>query len=416
MSKLNKPVTLETAFGSYVIDEYIAEGGSGRVYAGAGPDQKPVAVKVLSNERATSDKKRRFKNEIAFLERNTHPNIVTVIGHGFVQQGKIVGPFYVMPRYDNTLRGMMRDGIPANHVLPLFIKILHGIEAAHLQGVVHRDLKPENILYDSRTQSPVIADFGIARFSEDLLVTQVDTTPAQRLANFQYAAPEQRGSGQTVGVPADIYALGLILNEMFTKTVPHGTDFLSIKKVMPELGFLDEVVTNMLKQAQNERPTSIGELKALIQRHQLEEIATQRLSVINGTVIRTEEIDEPLADEPPRLVDYDWDGSLLKLILDRPVNQNWVMALHNMPNFGALMGKPPQVFSFNGNEARVLAYAHEIQSIIDHFKRWLPEASRNLKRSLDEQAQRMAYEKREKLRKERELEQQRLKVLQTVRI
>ena len=55
----------------------------------------------------------------------------------------------------------MCDAIPPNKVLPLFIEILNGVEAAHLQGVVHRDLKPENILYDAAADYPLIADFGM---------------------------------------------------------------------------------------------------------------------------------------------------------------------------------------------------------------------------------------------------------------
>jgi serine/threonine protein kinase len=336
------------------------------VYGGLGPDQRAVAVKVLSNDKATTDKKRRFKNEIAFLERNTHANIVTVIDRGLSQAGTIVGPFYVMPRYGNSLRGLMAEGIAPNEVLPLFTQILNGVEAAHLQRIVHRDLKPENILYDAVTRTPLIADFGIARFTEDLLITRVETGPTQRLANFQYAAPEQRAAGGSVGETTDIYALGLILNELFTGSVPHGTEFRSIKEAAPEFGFFDEVVAKMLRQTPSARPASIAELKALIQRHYAQEITAQKLSAINGTVIRADEIDEPLAHEPPRLIDYDWDGTTLKLSLDRPVIPKWVVALLNMGNYAAVLGKPPSAFRFEGKEARVVAEEHQIQAIINH--------------------------------------------------
>jgi serine/threonine protein kinase len=416
MEKLKKTVILETAFGPYLIHEVIGEGGAGRVYGGIGPDEKPVAVKVLSSERLTNDKRRRFKNEIAFLSRNTHPGIVPVIDHGFSREAKISGPFYVMPRYAGSFRGLMNEGIPINEVLPLFMKIMDGVEAAHLQGAVHRDLKPENILYDASQRSPVIADFGVSHFTQDLLVTQVETSPSQRLANFQYAAPEQRVAGGSVTKTADIYALGLILNEMFTGKVPHGTEFPLIEETAPNFAYLDKITGEMLLYEPSRRPATIQDVKVLIQRHQSWVIGMQRLSEINGTVIKEGDIDEPLAHEPPQLVNYDWDGSHLKLILDRPVNQNWVMALHNMPNFGALIGKPPQVFSFNGNEARVLAQSHQIQPIIDHFKAWLPTATKALKQTLEQKAQRTAFERKEMLRKEKELEEERLKVMKTVRI
>src|SRR5271163_4688324 len=79
VTKLKKPISFETTFGIYVVDELLGEGGAGRVYGGVGIDEKPIALKVLAQDKATTDKRRRFKNEIAFLARNKHPNIVTVI-------------------------------------------------------------------------------------------------------------------------------------------------------------------------------------------------------------------------------------------------------------------------------------------------------------------------------------------------
>jgi serine/threonine protein kinase len=190
MRKLRKKVTLETIYTTYTLDEIIGEGGAGRVYGGVGPDETQVAVKVLSTDKATSDKRRRFKNEIAFLEKNTHRNIVSVIDHGISHEEPIKGPFYVMPRYQKNLRVLMNEKISPDRVLPLFIEILDGVEAAHLQDVTHRDLKPENILYHATGGYPLVADFGIARFTEHHLITQVETSPNQKLANFEYAAPE----------------------------------------------------------------------------------------------------------------------------------------------------------------------------------------------------------------------------------
>jgi len=224
MQKLGKPISFETAFGTYSAEELIGEGGAGRVYGGRGTDKASVAIKVLPQDKATSDQRRRFKNEIAFLARTKHPNIVAVIDHGVAADGAVVGPFYVMQRHDRNLRERMAAGIKPEEVLPLFGQILDGVEAAHMRGVVHRDLKPENILCDEASNSLAVADFGIASFTDDLLVTLVETGDARRLANFQYAAPEQRTRGGSVGVTADIYSLGLMLNEMFTGLVPHGSE------------------------------------------------------------------------------------------------------------------------------------------------------------------------------------------------
>ena len=107
MSRLRKPVSLETTFGVYVVHELLGEGGAGRVYGGVGPDGTSIALKVLAEERASADKRRRFKNEISFLTRNKHRNIVTVIDHGVARGGELNGPFYIMRRYLCSLRQLM---------------------------------------------------------------------------------------------------------------------------------------------------------------------------------------------------------------------------------------------------------------------------------------------------------------------
>lgn len=416
MSKIKKPISFETAFGTYVADELLGEGGAGRVYGGIGTDESPIAVKVLAQERATSDKRRRFKNEISFLSRNKHPHIVTVIDHGVAAGPEVSGPFYVMPRYRSNLRNLIKGGIEPGLVLQLFIQILDGVEAAHLQGVVHRDLKPENILYSEETRTVAIADFGIARFTEDLLATQVDTAAGQRLANFLYAAPEQRSEGSRVLATADIYALGLMLNEMFTATVPHGTEYRLIGQVAEQLGFLDPIVEKMLRQTPSERYASIAEVKGSIGRYQTEAVSLQRLSDIDGTVIKVGEIDEPLATTPPKLVNADWNRGRLTLTLDRPVNAAWVNALHHMGNYGAVMGKPPGAFVFQGGTSTVSAQEHEVQQIIDYFKTWLPNATQTLRRQLEENARKQETTIREQLRRERHAEEQRLRVLAKIKI
>src|SRR3972149_4359299 len=118
-----------------------------------------------------------------------------------------------MPLFDSSLRPLMRAGLPQDTVLRYFSQILDGTEAAHLHNVAHRDLKPENILFENAAARLVVADFGIARFQEEELYTAVETKASDRLANFQYAAPEQRLRGAEVDYRADIYSLGLLLNE-----------------------------------------------------------------------------------------------------------------------------------------------------------------------------------------------------------
>jgi len=257
----------ETAFERYKTEGLIGQGGAGRVYKAASQDGRKVAIKVLDSRSAQIDstKLKRFKNELGFCSRVLSPYIVPVIDQGYLEltEGKV--PFYVMPLYPRSLRDLIKDGIAPSKALPLFRGLIAGVEAAHKQNVVHRDLKPENILYDQEHDRLVVADFGIAQFDEENLLTAVETRDNQRMANFQYAAPEQRSRGAEVDQRADIYALGLILNEMFTGVVPQGTNHKRIATVAAEFGYLDELVDWMLHQDASARPMVIVDIDAKLQ-------------------------------------------------------------------------------------------------------------------------------------------------------
>jgi hypothetical protein len=254
----------ETTFHSYTSGGQVGEGGAGTVFKVHNEHGELLAVKRLDPSKTTSEKLKRFENELRFCKNEAHPNIVKVPDEGFTNEGGKKAPFYVMPFYPKTLRHLMRKGIPPERILPCFAQVLDGIKAAHLQGVWHRDLKPENILYDPGTDTLVVADFGIAHFEEEGIYTAVDTNDSRRLANFLYAAPEQRTRGNEVDHRADIYALGLILNEMFTHQILQGEGYKRIESVAPQFKYLDEGVSLMVQQEPKKRPASVDAIKELL--------------------------------------------------------------------------------------------------------------------------------------------------------
>lgn len=418
VSKLGKPITFETASAEYFADCIVGEGGAGRVYGARGPDGADVAVKVLTA--ADRDKRRRFKNEINFGLRNEHANVVTVIDFGLLTINNSTSPFYVMRRYGGNLRTLIREkGIRPENTLSYFSQILDGVEAAHLKGVVHRDLKPENILCDMKSNVLAVGDFGIARFAEDLLATAIKTDDSKRLANFLYAAPEQRVLAPDVGAAADIYALGLMLNEMFTGAVPLGNGYATVASVSNEFGFLDPIIAQMLRHAPGERPKTVADIKMLIMKHRAEAVSLQKVSEISKAVIKVGEVDDPLAFEPPQLIGANWENGTLILTLDKPVSQRWVQALRSMGNYTSVMGKGPEMFNFRDNTARVSCAGPEprqAQNIIDYFKQWLPVATRILKDQLEQEAQQRAAALRNQLQAQKNAEEERLRINRGLRI
>ena len=255
-----KRVSFESPFDVYDVGKVIGEGGAGLVYEVTNAGGDPFALKCLAPERITAERLKRFKNEIAFCQKQDHPNIIKVVDTGATLIKNVKCPFYVMHRYSGTLRTRMRD-IRPDDALRAFSQILDGVEAAHLADVWHRDLKPENVLWNERDGRLVVADFGIAHFEEEELYTAVETKAAARMANFLYSAPEQRMRGAPVDRRADIFSLGLILSELFTKEVPQGAGFKRISDTHAAYGYIDDLVDSMIQQNPTNRPPTIETIK-----------------------------------------------------------------------------------------------------------------------------------------------------------
>jgi serine/threonine protein kinase len=150
--------------------------------------------------------------------------------------------------------------------------------------VIHRDVKPENLLVDKNGRI-VVSDFGVAHFEEEDLATAVETGSAERLANFRYSAPEQRTPGAPVDERADIFAMGLILHEMFTGEIPHGTGYRRIGSHAPDFAYLDPIVEKMIRQSPSERPPWIAQVKDELIMRGAEFITHQKLDAARKVVV-----------------------------------------------------------------------------------------------------------------------------------
>lgn len=414
--RLEKQLVFETTFSCFTATEFIDEGGSGKVYKAIDEAGAVFAVKLLDPLKANKERIRRFKNELLFGQRNKHPNIITVVDQGIFKQAKKISPFYVMPYYEASLQTLLSARIERSKVLIYFAQLLDGVEAAHFQGVVHRDLKPKNILCDQNASRLLVADFGVARFEEEELYTLVETAPNTRLANFQYAAPEQRARGLPIDHRADIYALGLMLNEMFTNEVPQGTDYKTIGSVAPEYSYLDDLVSAMLRQSPSARLESIDVIKRELIGRKQEFVTRQRISELKQTVVPVTDLDDPLLADPPRIVNFDWERGTLTLFFQQPVNPKWVQALYNMGSYYSLMDKEPEAFSISGNKAVIPAREGEVQQIIDHFKQWIPQANHKYAEILRREKAEAEVRQRKQLQAEIEEQERRQRILKSVKL
>ncbi len=389
----------ETPFESYTGTKVLGEGGAGRVYEAKSSSGDVVAIKCLAPERITSDRQKRFKNEIGFCQKQEHNNIVRVIDTGVIFVKEVKCPFYVMPLYSGTLRTHM-GSIQPNEVLPAFAQILDGIEAAHFSGVWHRDIKPENVLWNEGNNELVIADFGIAHFEEDEIYTAVETKIAARMANFQYSAPEQRVRGSQVDHQADIFSLGLLLNELFTGKIPQGSGYIRIAELSPEHEYLDEIVEVMIQQNPVNRPPSIADIKKELIGQKNAFVSMQHLEETKKRVIK--EI-EPQEFEEISIKDFDYDTGNLTLHLSSNVPPGWAEEFRS-PRRGhsSLFGYGPETFQIQGNRAGIGVREDEkfIQRIVDHAKNYVAAANKGYVLRMQEIA------RQEEARRRKEYEQQ----------
>src|SRR5580704_16917775 len=200
--------------GTLLADRYriigpLGKGGMGEVYRATDIRLgQTVALKFLPEE-AVHDRGKlaRFHNEVRVARQVTHPNVCRVY-----DIGEVAGlPFLSMEFVDGEdLASLLRriGRLPQDKAIEIARKLCAGLAAAHSQGVLHRDLKPANIMIDGRGQV-LITDFGLASLAEEIHEADIRSgTPA-------YMAPEQL-AGKEVSIKSDIYALGLVMYEMFT--------------------------------------------------------------------------------------------------------------------------------------------------------------------------------------------------------
>ena len=370
--RIAKGSILYTAFEEYEIKKQVGQGGNGTVFQAKNASNELYAIKVISRN-TPREKLNRFRNEINFCMNHEHKNIVKILDYGTYgdESGYL---FYVMPLYDETLRDRIKAGIKAEDTIEIFENILNGLQYAHNRHCFHRDIKPENILFKKGSNQAVIADFGIAHFCEEEIIATVETKKADRLANFQYAAPEQREKGAIVDGRADVYAAGLILNEMFTRKLVAGGNYKRIGDVDEKYDYLDKVFEGLYCQNPNDRIFPVSKIMLEIDVRAAEKNANNlRKEEAKKVFVSPNSNDLPV----PQVVDLDMEGNELVFTLSGSLPQEWYRILTSESfsrNF--CMGYDTNKFSGRNNKVTVGIRSGEnestIKHIVEYFKSWLP--------------------------------------------
>jgi serine/threonine protein kinase len=192
-----------------------------------------VALKTLLPEfGADPGMLERFRREVLLARKASHPNVCRVyeLYETRTAEGEALN-FLTMEFLEGetlTERLKRQGRLSPAEVLPLLKQIAAGLDAAHAEGVVHRDFKTSNVMLVPRQTGDgsasgemraVVTDFGIARALQYEAGLEEQVTGTGLLGTPQYMAPEQVSGGE-VGPVTDIYALGLVLYEMLTGSLP----------------------------------------------------------------------------------------------------------------------------------------------------------------------------------------------------
>ncbi|WP_346331116.1 bifunctional serine/threonine-protein kinase/formylglycine-generating enzyme family protein [Prosthecobacter sp. SYSU 5D2] len=249
----------------YEIQELIGGGGMGEVYRAILTARgRVVAMKVVSG-RLTRDPEvtARFEAEVAALSQLSHHHVVRVLDHGETANGR---HFLVMEYVDGCdLRRLLRaQRLDMERALDIFLKVCQGVSHAHQRGLVHRDIKPANILIGA-DGTVKVADFGLAKTLVENSTGYSFTQTRDTFGTPYYVAPEVTRSAGAADVRADVYALGVLLYELLTGSVPMG-QFTPLSKKTGLSKKIDAIVCHALADDPERRLASVSELARTVEK------------------------------------------------------------------------------------------------------------------------------------------------------
>lgn len=224
--------------GPWRIIREIGQGGMSTVFLASRADgqfDRQVAVKFLHGLIPGQSMHRRLQLEQKILASLQHKNIAQLLDAGITDEGR---PYFILEYIDGQPITDWCDDqkLTLTARLKIFEQICEAVQFAHQRLIVHRDLKPTNILVD-KTGNVKLLDFGIAKILADEPQEGIPLTrTGQFLMTPEYASPEQV-HGESITTSTDVYALGLILCEILTGSLPYsvsGKSTIEIGSIISE--------------------------------------------------------------------------------------------------------------------------------------------------------------------------------------
>jgi serine/threonine-protein kinase len=209
----------------YLFEEALGKGSFGAVYR-VSKNGVTCAAKVLSEVYILEEFKsedNRIKREIDILKQVKGENLIQYVDDFFFDNEFGIREYVIVMEYayGNTLHKFIQNNDDISKTEFVFLQILHGVKQLHTaniygSGIIHRDLKPDNIMVEQNLNVKII-DYGLSKIID---YSSLTSTGAQ-IGSPLYMSPEQISDSKHIDYRSDLYALGVILYEMTTKTVPY---------------------------------------------------------------------------------------------------------------------------------------------------------------------------------------------------
>lgn len=241
------PLAPGQRFGGVRIERLLARGATAHLYLATAEDTgAPLAVKAtrLPDAKSAADPqgtaaRSAFEQQARQAMALQHPGIVKVYG---IATGPGLGctVMELLPGTDLSRYTHAGRLLPEGLTLEIAARLAEALAHAHRQGMVHRDVKPANVMFDSASVRVVLTDFGLAR-AHDAEATRSGLL----LGSPAYMAPELL-AGARADAHSDLYALGVLLFELLTGSLPYEGDSMGA----------------LLRAMAAGRPRSVGSVRA----------------------------------------------------------------------------------------------------------------------------------------------------------
>lgn len=266
---LKKQKIVINTLGCFELEEQLGQGGTSIVRAASLNGNSNYAIKFLIENIKEKESRAylRFKQSYINILSIQHTAVVLPQIHFDTLEidEKTLIPYSIMLKAEKTLKDIINENeITFETFENIFKSLIKGINIIHKHKIIHRDLKPENIFYFNKKL--VLGDFDIAKFNDIEHIKLHETKKGERLANYQFSAPEQSTMKfDEIDERADLFAFGQILYWIITKTTLRGQENINLKKYDSRYEKYEKLIDNLLQNEREKRLVNIDKIKDFLE-------------------------------------------------------------------------------------------------------------------------------------------------------